>query len=135
LRGIRLPCDTIGRREMASVTNITMLFLDSVMANTRILRITYIGGPTALLEWGGFRFLTDSTFDPIGSEFHAPSYTLRYQRGAPLHGGCADPRCWPLAPDVYSRRSCRSARAFPHASIVPCSPTPGIAMEIPPGAA
>jgi L-ascorbate metabolism protein UlaG (beta-lactamase superfamily) len=27
------------------------------------LRLTYIGGPTALLEYGGLRFLTDPTFD------------------------------------------------------------------------
>jgi L-ascorbate metabolism protein UlaG (beta-lactamase superfamily) len=27
-------------------------------------RITHIGGPTALLEVGGWRLLTDPTFDP-----------------------------------------------------------------------
>lgn len=47
------------------------------MPDINIFRITYIGGPTALLEWGGLRLLTDPTFDPGGSEFHAPSYTLR----------------------------------------------------------
>ncbi len=30
---------------------------------TTSLRITLIGGPTALIELGGFRFLTDPTFD------------------------------------------------------------------------
>jgi L-ascorbate metabolism protein UlaG (beta-lactamase superfamily) len=30
------------------------------------LRITLIGGPTALLETAGFRLLTDPTFDPPG---------------------------------------------------------------------
>ena len=30
------------------------------------LWITYIGGPTALIEIGGFRLLTDPTFDPAG---------------------------------------------------------------------
>ncbi|WP_460530306.1 MBL fold metallo-hydrolase [Flindersiella endophytica] len=30
------------------------------------LRIHYIGGPTALLEFGGLRLLTDPTFDPPG---------------------------------------------------------------------
>src|SRR5262249_36140191 len=32
------------------------------------LAITYIGGPTALLELGGVRLLTDPTFDPAGGE-------------------------------------------------------------------
>jgi L-ascorbate metabolism protein UlaG (beta-lactamase superfamily) len=47
-------------------------------------RITYIGGPTALLEWGRLRFLTDPTFDPIGSEFRTASYTLRKTRAPAL---------------------------------------------------
>ncbi|MDQ1554530.1 MAG: hypothetical protein QOK46_1608 [Microbacteriaceae bacterium] len=29
--------------------------------------VTYIGGPTALLEYAGFRIVTDPTFDPPGS--------------------------------------------------------------------
>jgi L-ascorbate metabolism protein UlaG (beta-lactamase superfamily) len=33
------------------------------------LRITSIGGPTALLEIGGLRLLTDPTFDPTGGEY------------------------------------------------------------------
>jgi L-ascorbate metabolism protein UlaG (beta-lactamase superfamily) len=44
------------------------------MINSRIeseenhhpLRIRYVGGPTALLEMGGLRLLTDPTFDPPG---------------------------------------------------------------------
>ncbi|HLA58287.1 MAG TPA: hypothetical protein VK622_05985 [Puia sp.] len=27
----------------------------------------YIGGPTVIIEMGGFRFITDPTFDPAGS--------------------------------------------------------------------
>jgi len=41
------------------------------------LSITYIGGPTALLEIAGLRFLTDPTFDPSGSEYTTAVYTLR----------------------------------------------------------
>ena len=41
------------------------------------LRITYIGGPTALLDFGGVRLLTDPTFDPAGQEYHVGVYTLR----------------------------------------------------------
>lgn len=40
-------------------------------------RLTYIGGPTALLELNGVRLLTDPTFDPAGSEYPATAYTLR----------------------------------------------------------
>ncbi|HEX3767055.1 MAG TPA: hypothetical protein VHT72_01710, partial [Puia sp.] len=31
------------------------------------MNATYIGGPTAIIEMGGFRFITDPTFDPAGS--------------------------------------------------------------------
>jgi L-ascorbate metabolism protein UlaG (beta-lactamase superfamily) len=41
------------------------------------LSITYIGGPTALLEIAGLRFLTDPTFDPARSEYTTAVYTLR----------------------------------------------------------
>lgn len=32
-------------------------------------RLTYIGGPTVLLEWGALRLLTDPTFDPPGTRY------------------------------------------------------------------
>jgi L-ascorbate metabolism protein UlaG (beta-lactamase superfamily) len=41
------------------------------------LKVTYIGGPTALLELGGLRLLTDPTFDPAGTEYPTNVYTLR----------------------------------------------------------
>jgi L-ascorbate metabolism protein UlaG (beta-lactamase superfamily) len=41
-----------------------------------MLTITYIGGPTALIEMRGFRLLTDPTFDPGGTEYPTPLYTL-----------------------------------------------------------
>ncbi|HZT77664.1 MAG TPA: MBL fold metallo-hydrolase [Vicinamibacterales bacterium] len=40
------------------------------------MRITYIGGPTALLEVGGVSLLTDPTFDPAGERYELPVYTL-----------------------------------------------------------
>ena len=33
------------------------------------MRITHIGGPTALIEIGGWRLLTDPTFDPPGGKY------------------------------------------------------------------
>ncbi|HTK55991.1 MAG TPA: MBL fold metallo-hydrolase [Gemmatimonadales bacterium] len=38
--------------------------------------LTYVGGATALVEFGGLRFLTDPTFDPRGSAFSPGPYTL-----------------------------------------------------------
>ena len=46
--------------------------------------MTYIGGPTALIEFGGLRFLTDPTFDPGGTEYTTPVYTLRKTSGPAL---------------------------------------------------
>lgn len=40
------------------------------------LGITYIGGPTCLLEFGGVRLLTDPTFDPAGGEYKSVSSTF-----------------------------------------------------------
>jgi L-ascorbate metabolism protein UlaG (beta-lactamase superfamily) len=48
---------------------------------TLSVRATYIGGPTALIEFAGLRFLTDPTFDPSGSEYTTPVYTLRKTQG------------------------------------------------------
>src|SRR5689334_4720747 len=45
---------------------------------------TYIGGPTALIEIDGLRFLTDPTFDPAGTSYELPIYTLRKTRGPAL---------------------------------------------------
>jgi L-ascorbate metabolism protein UlaG (beta-lactamase superfamily) len=33
------------------------------------VRITHIGGPTVLIEVGGWRLLTDPTFDPAGGRY------------------------------------------------------------------
>ena len=33
------------------------------------VRITHIGGPTVLIEVGGWRLLTDPTFDPPGRRY------------------------------------------------------------------
>jgi L-ascorbate metabolism protein UlaG (beta-lactamase superfamily) len=45
------------------------------------LHMTYVGGPTALLEFGGVHLLTDPTFDAAGSEFRAGAYVLRKTQG------------------------------------------------------
>ena len=45
------------------------------------LRITYVGGPTCLLEFGGVRLLTDPTFDPAGGEYSTGPVTLRKLAG------------------------------------------------------
>jgi L-ascorbate metabolism protein UlaG (beta-lactamase superfamily) len=45
------------------------------------LQLTYIGGPTALVELGGLRLLTDPTFDPGGTEYPRPGDVLRKTQG------------------------------------------------------
>jgi len=40
------------------------------------IKIKYIGGPTALFEAGGLKFLTDPTFDPKGTDYPTNIYTL-----------------------------------------------------------
>ncbi|MEO8482255.1 MAG: MBL fold metallo-hydrolase [Acidobacteriota bacterium] len=44
-------------------------------------RLTYLGGPTLLIEWGGLRLLTDPTFDPAGTDYPTPVSTLRKSEG------------------------------------------------------
>jgi len=48
------------------------------------LTITYIGGPTILLDFGRIRFLTDPTFDPAGGEYTTGPVTLRKLQGPAL---------------------------------------------------
>lgn len=43
--------------------------------------LTYVGGPTAVLDWGGLRILTDPTFDPAPTVYELPGYTLRKTQG------------------------------------------------------
>jgi L-ascorbate metabolism protein UlaG (beta-lactamase superfamily) len=45
------------------------------------LTMTYIGGPTALLEVAGLRLLTDPTLDPAGGTYTAGPVTLRKLAG------------------------------------------------------
>jgi L-ascorbate metabolism protein UlaG (beta-lactamase superfamily) len=55
------------------------------------LRFTYIGGPTALLELGGLRLLTDPTFDPARTEYRTPVYVLRKTQDPALALGALGP--------------------------------------------
>ena len=51
------------------------------------LRVTYIGGPTALVEIAGLRLLTDPTFDPVGAEFRSGAYVLQKTLGPAITAG------------------------------------------------
>jgi L-ascorbate metabolism protein UlaG (beta-lactamase superfamily) len=49
-----------------------------------LLELSYLGGPTALLEVDTLRLLTDPTFDPAGTAYRFPTYALRKTIG-PAH--------------------------------------------------
>lgn len=42
-----------------------------------MIRVTHVNGPTAVLEYRGLRLLTDPTFDPAGTTYELPAYSLR----------------------------------------------------------
>jgi L-ascorbate metabolism protein UlaG (beta-lactamase superfamily) len=48
------------------------------------VELTYIGGPTIVVSMGGFRAITDPTFDPAGSEYTTAIYTLHKTQGPAL---------------------------------------------------
>ena len=55
------------------------------------VRVTYVGGPTALIEIDGVRLLTDPTFDPGGTDYPTPVYTLRKTVGPALDAASLGP--------------------------------------------
>jgi len=61
-----------------NLTPARLLFMQYESAS---MRITLIGGPTALLEIGGMRLLTDPTFDPAGGEYGRWPVVLRKTAG------------------------------------------------------
>ena len=54
------------------------------MKSPRSLKVTYIGGPTALFDWGGIRLLTDPGFDPAGGEYKTGPVLLTKTAGPAL---------------------------------------------------
>ena len=55
------------------------------------MKITLIGGPTALLEIGGLRLLTDPTFDPAGSSATYGPVTLTKTMGPAANEASLEP--------------------------------------------
>jgi L-ascorbate metabolism protein UlaG (beta-lactamase superfamily) len=53
-------------------------------AEGRQLRVTYIGGPTAVFDWGGLRLLTDPGFDPPGGQYKTGAVVLTKTAGPAL---------------------------------------------------
>jgi L-ascorbate metabolism protein UlaG (beta-lactamase superfamily) len=51
--------------------------LHSIQKTMSTFRITYIGGPTMLLDFDGIRILTDPTFDPAPGDYPSGPVTLR----------------------------------------------------------
>ena len=76
------------------------------------IRLTLVGGPTAVIEIGGFRLLTDPTFDPPG-EYELPYVRLVKTVGpalAPSEIGTVDAVL--LSHDQHSDNLDNSGRAF-----------------------
>jgi L-ascorbate metabolism protein UlaG (beta-lactamase superfamily) len=44
-------------------------------------KVTYIGGPTAILQIGGLRFMTDPALDPAGTGYQAGTFTVHKTNG------------------------------------------------------
>ena len=61
------------------------------MSDVDLPAVTYIGGPTVLLEWHGLRILTDPTFDPAGTVYELPGYTLRKTLGPAISAAQVGP--------------------------------------------
>ncbi|MEV4253638.1 MBL fold metallo-hydrolase [Spirillospora sp. NPDC049652] len=59
----------------------------SASTTSEQIRVRVFGGPTALFEYGGLRFLTDPTFDPP-REYHVPGGQLT--KVAPSHAAPGD---------------------------------------------
>src|SRR5215471_7814822 len=57
------------------------------IADTPAIEITYIGGPTALIEIGGVTFITDPTFDAPGKDYRSGTITLRKLAGPAVDVG------------------------------------------------
>ncbi len=51
------------------------------MADNHSFNIIYIGGPTAIFEIGGFRFMTDPTLDPAGETYHSGELIHKKTKG------------------------------------------------------
>jgi L-ascorbate metabolism protein UlaG (beta-lactamase superfamily) len=74
--------------------------------------ITLIGGPTALILTGEFRFLTDPTFDPPG-DYALPHMTLRKTAGPALPAdGIGPVDVVLLSHDLHADNLDRAGRAF-----------------------
>jgi L-ascorbate metabolism protein UlaG (beta-lactamase superfamily) len=82
--------------------------------------LTYVGGPTALLEWGGLRLLTDPTFDPAGTAYPTAAYTLRKTLGPAVAAAALAPiDAVLLSHDHHFDNLDHAGRALlPHASLV-----------------
>ena len=84
------------------------------------IRITHIGGPTVLIEVGGWRLLTDPTFDPPGRKYNFGWGTSsRKLAGPAIAAGDARPR---------STRSCSATTTTTTTSTTPggrCCRRPG----------
>ena len=79
--GVRRRHRAVEQRTTQADANMRVRQRNEVRMAELSIRATYVGGPTALIEVNGVRFLTDPTFDPSGTSYETPVYTLRKTQG------------------------------------------------------
>jgi L-ascorbate metabolism protein UlaG (beta-lactamase superfamily) len=90
--------------------------------NAGTIHLTYVGGPTAIIEMGGLRLLTDPTFDPAGTRYEGVEEVARRYAVdvAVLNLGAAQvAAAGPHPLTLTGAEAVEVARAMPSATIVP----------------
>src|SRR5437764_1216408 len=86
------------------------------------IRLTHIGGPTALIEVAGWRLLTDPTFDPPGQSYRFGWGTGSRKLTGPalLHlGGVRFPISGPVRYTMTAREAVELCRLFQPRTVIP----------------
>src|SRR5688500_15357452 len=84
---------SLGRRASGAATvharepggSVSLYALGSEVVRLTNVRITHIGGPTTLIEFAGWRILTDPTFDPAGKRYFFGWGTTSKKTAGPSH--------------------------------------------------
>jgi L-ascorbate metabolism protein UlaG (beta-lactamase superfamily) len=59
----------IGQKFVEKSTEVNIAEMNMENSAIKPLKVTYVGGPTVIIDIAGFRLMTDPTLDPAGTEF------------------------------------------------------------------